>query len=419
MSVIKGTLRLPGDKSLSHRAAIFSAFRPGRSEFTNFNLNRDCAATVQCLSDLGVKILVEGNRLQVEGKHLHEWQKPVQALNAQNSGTTARLLSGLLCNLNFSTTLIGDDSLSKRPMKRIIDPLSQMGANIASNNGYLPLTFNPVDQLQGITYELPVPSAQVKSAVLLAGLFASGRTTVIEKVASRDHTERLLGLPVEYDAAGRKIIHSSADLEIPDISMTIPGDFSSAAFFITAALLLPGSQLIIENVSLNPTRTGFLTVLQKMGAQIEVKTTQQFPEPMGTITVTHQPLSNIQIPVELVPNIIDEIPILSILSARSKGVMELRNARELRFKESDRIKAIVQNLSKVGIQVEEYEDGFRIEGPQNFTGGRVTTYGDHRIAMSFAIAGLIAKQSITLDNPACVAVSFPQFFDLLKQVVQG
>ncbi len=418
MSVVKGTLRLPGDKSLSHRAAIFSAFRPGRSEFTNFNLNRDCAATVQCLSDLGVKISVEGNRLQVEGKHLHEWQRPAQELNAENSGTTARLLSGLLCNLKFSTTLIGDDSLSKRPMKRIIDPLSQMGASIESNNGYLPLTFNPVDQLKGITYELPVPSAQVKSAVLLAGLFASGRTTVIEKVASRDHTERLLGLPVEYDASGRKIIHSSADLEIPDISMTIPGDFSSAAFFITAALLLPGSQLIIENVSLNPTRTGFLTVLQKMGAQIEVKTTQQFPEPMGTITVTHQQLSNIQVPAELVPNIIDEIPILSILSARSRGVMELRNARELRFKESDRIKAIVENLRKVGIQVEEYEDGFRIEGPQNFTGGTVTTFDDHRIAMSFAIAGLISQSPIKLDNPQCVAVSFPQFFDLLKQVVQ-
>ncbi len=419
MSVIKGRLRLPGDKSLSHRAALFSAIRSGKSEFDNFNLNRDCAATVECLANLGVKISVDGNLLCVEGKPLTEWQNPGKALNAENSGTTARLLSGLLSNLKFSTTLIGDSSLSRRPMKRIIEPLSQMGAKIDSNNGFLPLTFNPVKNLKGITYELPVPSAQVKSAVLLAGLLASGQTTVIENVPSRDHTERLLSLPVEYDAAGRKRIHSSPDVEIPDISMTIPGDFSSAAFFIAAALLLPNSHLIIENVSLNPTRTGFLTVLQKMGAMIEVKTTQQFPEPMGTITVTHQQLSNIQIPAELVPNIIDEIPILSILATRSEGVLKLRHARELRFKESDRIQAIVQNLRKVGIQVQEFEDGFRIEGPQYFSGGTITTFGDHRIAMAFAIAGLLSKNTIQLDNPECVAVSFPQFFDLLKQVVHG
>ncbi|APF19520.1 3-phosphoshikimate 1-carboxyvinyltransferase [Caldithrix abyssi] len=420
MPKLKGTVLLPGDKSISHRAALFSAIREGTSYFENFNFNRDCLATLACLRAVGVEIETkEDTSVRINGKDPGRWQKPDHPLNAENSGTTARLLSALLANLPFPTTLIGDASLSRRPMKRIIEPLTQMGADIRSNNGYLPLEFFPVSGLKGIDYELPVASAQVKSAVLMAGLFAEGATRVIETIPSRDHTERLLNLPVEIDARGRKIIRSRRGLPIPDISMKIPGDFSSAAFFITGALLLPGSELMIKNVSLNPTRTGFLEVLKQMGAQLEINLTQQEPEPAGEIVIRPQKLHNIEIPEELIPNIIDEIPILSILAARSEGTLVLRHASELRFKESDRIKAIVQNLRQIGVEVEEFEDGFQVCGPQSFKGGKITTFGDHRIAMSFAIADLLSDEPIEPDDPDCAAVSFPDFYHILKSVVQA
>ncbi len=419
MPKLSGEIVLPGDKSISHRAALFSAIREGVSKFENFNFNQDCLATIHCLKDLGVSIETkEHGKLQIHGKNLTDWQKPKNVLNAENSGTTARLLSALLANLNFHTRLIGDDSLSRRPMKRIIEPLTQMGAKIKSNDGYLPLEFEPVSGLRGITYQLPVASAQVKSAVLLAGLFAEGKTTVIENLTSRDHTERLLKLPVEFDNLGRKLISSWSGLPVPDISMKIPGDFSSAAFFMVGALLLPGSHVTIRNVSLNPTRTGFLKVLELMGAKVKINQIQQEPEPAGDISIGWQKLQNIEIPKELVPNIIDEIPILAILATRSEGTMILHHAQELRFKESDRIKAIVENLHRLGIHCEEFEDGFTINGPQQFKAGKIKTFGDHRIAMSFAIANLLSDEAIELDDPACVAVSFPGFFEILKKVVK-
>jgi len=419
MPKLSGEVVLPGDKSISHRAALFSAIREGVSYFENINFNQDCLATIQCLQALGVSIETqEHGKLQIHGKNLKDWQKPEHELNAENSGTTARLLSALLVNLNFATRLIGDDSLSKRPMKRIIEPLTRMGANIKSNDGYLPLEFEPVSGLRGITYQLPVASAQVKSAVLLAGLFAEGKTTVIENLTSRDHTERLLKLPVEFDDHGRKLIYSWSGLPVPDISMKIPGDFSSAAFFMVGALLLPGSHVTIRNVSLNPTRTGFLKVLELMGAKVKINQIQQEPEPAGDISIGWQKLQNIEIPKELVPNIIDEIPILAILATRSEGTMILHHAQELRFKESDRIKAIVDNLRRLGIHCEEFEDGFSISGPQQFKAGKIKTFGDHRIAMSFAIANLVSDEAIELDDPACVAVSFPNFFEILKKVVK-
>lgn len=419
MPKLKGEILLPGDKSISHRAALFSAFRDGVSYFENFNFNQDCLATVQCLRALSIPVETrEHGKVTIHGKSLDDWQKPQHDLNAENSGTTARLLSALLANLKFPTRLIGDASLSRRPMKRIIEPLTQMGAKIKSNDGYLPLAFEPVPKLNGITFQLPVASAQVKSAVLLAGLFAEGKTTVIENLTSRDHTERLLKLPIDFDEQGRKLIFSWAGLAVPDISMKIPGDFSSAAFFMVGSLLLPGSRLNIRNVSLNPTRTGFLKVLELMGAEIEINQLQQEPEPAGDISIGWQALHNIEIPKELVPNIIDEIPILAILAVRSEGMMILHHARELRFKESDRIKAMVENLRHLGVQCEEFEDGFSISGPQQFKGGKIKTYGDHRIAMSFAIANLVSDEPIELDDPACVAVSFPNFFEILKKVVK-
>ncbi len=419
MPKIAGSVLLPGDKSISHRAALFSALRQGESYFRNFNFNQDCQATLNCLNQLGVMYSFDGEILRIHGRKLLSWQKPANALNAENSGTTSRLMSGLLIHLPFQTEITGDVSLSKRPMERIINPLQKMGAKIKSTDGHLPLHFYPAENITGIEYELPVASAQVKSAVLLAGLFAAGQTKVIERVPTRDHTERLLQLKTEFDHQGRKIIYSGRDIEIPDISMTIPGDFSSASFFITAALLLPKSDLVIRNVSLNSTRIGFIEVLKRMGIELKVTVVQNEPEPMGDIHVQHQSFKNISVPASLVPNIIDEIPILSILATQGHGVLEVRNAEELRVKESDRISAVVNNLQAVGVHVTEFADGFRIEGAQRIIGGKVQTFGDHRIAMSFAIANLVAEHEIVLDQPECVNVSFPRFWQLLKQVVQA
>jgi len=415
---IKGEIFLPGDKSISHRAALFSALLAEKSEFSNFNFNRDCTATLHSLQALGVSWKAQDKHLVVLGRSLHDWQEPQVALNAANSGTTARLLSGLLANLSFAVTLEGDKSLSRRPMERVLTPLRIMGAHIRSRKGLLPLQFYPVEKLYGIKYALPVASAQVKSCVLLAGLFAGGQTEVIEQTPSRDHTERLLQLKIKKNADGSRSVFSSAAVRIPNISMTIPGDFSSAAFFMAAALLLPGSELLIRNVSLNPTRTGFLDVLRTMGAQIEIRQTQTLPEPAGDLLVRYSALQNKTIEKEIVPNIIDEIPILAILASQASGVFKLKGAQELRHKESDRLRAITQNLRRVGVQVTEYPDGLEIKGEQKIAGGEVQTYGDHRIAMSFAIAHLLAQNEIRLDDPGCVAVSFPDFWQILKKIEQ-
>jgi len=414
---ITGEISLPGDKSISHRAALFSAFINEKSEFHNFNLNLDCRATLQCLNTFGIKFNVKHSVLTVEGRLLKNWVRPLGALNAGNSGTTARIISGILSNLHFAVNLTGDSSLKKRPMERIIEPLKQMGAQLNSQNGFLPLEFKPVKHLDGIKYELPVASAQVKSAVLLAGLFAAGHTEVVEFKTSRDHTERLLGLPARQNPDGSLSLFSSPKIDVPNISMTIPGDFSSSAFFIAAALMLPGSELTIRNVSLNPTRTGFLDVLNKMGAKIEVEETASEPEPAGDLHVVYSQLQNITIDEHIIPNIIDEIPILAVLAAKADGTFTLKGASELRHKESDRLHAVAVNLKAAGVDVEELPDGLIIEGGQEFKGGRAVTFGDHRIAMSFAIAGLTSREEIVLDDPGCADVSFPEFWDMLEQIV--
>lgn len=415
--MISGTISLPGDKSISHRAALFSALFNGESHFTNFNSNEDCTATLNCLAQLGIKYTLNGKELTVWGKALKNWQEPKETLYAANSGTTARLLSGLLSSLKFNTTLSGDASLSKRPMQRILTPLSEMGAHIESNAGYLPLTFSGGAKLKGIKYTLPVASAQVKSAILLAGLSTSSPTSVIESKISRDHTERMLGLEI-VNEKGLKTISSSINNAIPNLSMKIPGDFSSAAFYITAALCLPGSKLILKDVSLNPTRTGFLSVIKQMGAQFKTDMTQKSPEPMGNIHIQFSTLKNITIPKEIVPNIIDEIPILAILATQSEGRLIIRNAKELRFKESDRIETITSNLENLGVKTEIFEDGFALEGKQDFNSGTVKSKGDHRIAMAFSIANLFTKSEIKIDNPDCASVSFPDFYTILESIVK-
>ena len=418
MKKIQGKLHLPGDKSISHRAALFSALRPGSSTFSNFNFNQDCSATLGCLRQLGIDWEIRDDTLQVTGKELSQWKKPDSILDAQNSGTTARLLSGILANLEFETTLSGDDSLKKRPMKRILDPLNQMGAIIKSDMGHLPIHFKPANHLSAIHYNLPVASAQVKSCILLAGLFGEKQTEVIETKPSRDHTERLLKLSSKQNPDGSRSYFSSNSNEIPDLSMEIPGDFSSAAFFISAALLLPGSNLKIESVSLNPSRTGLLEVLTEMGANIEIQKLFDEPEPMGNLVIHSSVLQNILPKPSIIPNIIDEIPILAILATQASGRFELHNAKELRFKESDRIALMVENLSNVGVDVQEFEDGFAFEGPCLLKEGNVRTAGDHRIAMAFAIANLLTDDLIRIDDPECVAVSFPSFWELLERITQ-
>ena len=301
-------------------------------------------------------------------------------------------------------------------MGRIIDPLRLMGANISAVDNHLPIKFSPSGNMRGIHYRLPVASAQVKSAVLLSGIFAEGETEVIENVQTRDHTERMLNLRKRKNEDGSNSIFSSSDINFRDISMKIPGDFSSAAFFIVAALISQNSDLFITNASLNPTRTGLLNVLREMGGSIEAEITNEYPEPVGRIHVKSQQLKNIEIQKEIIPNIIDEIPILSILATQSDGEFVIHSAEELRYKESDRIKTIVENLAALGIKVTEFTDGFSIQGPQKIKGGKVTTFNDHRIAMAFTIAGLAASGTIEIDNPKCASVSFPDFYDILRKI---
>ncbi|MEJ2545548.1 MAG: 3-phosphoshikimate 1-carboxyvinyltransferase [Calditrichaceae bacterium] len=419
MKKIKGEVYLPGDKSISHRAALFSAFIPEIAEFENFNFNNDCTASLKGIESLGIEWYTQNDKLYIEGKSFSEWVQPKQSIDAQNSGTTARLISGLLANLPFETQIVGDPSLSKRPMARIITPLSQMGANIDSNNNFLPLKFNPVKNLQGIRYELPVASAQIKSAVLLAGLFAEGETEVVEFKTSRDHTERMLQLTTKVNADASMSIYSSHYAKLHNLSMQIPGDFSSGSFFICAALGLRGSELVLKNVSLNPTRTGLLTILEKMGATFKTIKLQEKPEPIGEIFIKSGDLRNIEIPLELVPNIIDEIPILSVLATQAHGKFLLRGAKELRVKESDRIATIVNNFRNLDITIEEYEDGFELSGPQKIKGGNVKTHHDHRIAMAFTIAQLFTNEKIEIDHPECASVSYPDFYSILDSIVEN
>lgn len=414
---IRGVISVPGDKSISHRGLLFGAIAEGKTTIHNLSSSADVGSTRRCLQQLGVAIIEKENSLEVVGNGLYGIKAPVKPLDCGNSGTTMRLMSGILAAQPFTSILIGDDSLSQRPMQRIIKPLTQMGAKIESQpGGKAPLTIHG-NNLNSIKYISPVASAQVKSNILLAGLYAQGTTTVIEPHLSRDHTERMLadfGVNVNRDGLsvsieGNKILHGTA--------VRVPGDFSSAAFFIGAALVIPNSELKINNIGLNPTRTGLLEILHQMGAKIDIQQYQhESSEPAGDITVITSPLKGVEIPSHLVPKLIDEIPILAVIATRAEGTTKLSGAKELRVKESDRLHAIVNNLSLMGIQIEEQQDGFLIEGPQNLKGAIVDSYGDHRIAMAFAVAGLIAERKTQIKNSDCVEISMPTFFETLQEI---
>jgi 3-phosphoshikimate 1-carboxyvinyltransferase len=416
---VQGRLRVPGDKSISHRYALLAALADGRSLLTNYAPGADCRSTLACLRGLGVSIeqQTEGAVILL-GRGSAGLCSPAGALDAGNSGTTIRLLAGILAGQPFSTTMIGDASLSRRPMRRVIEPLAQMGARIDSHDGRPPLTVNGAP-LHAIAHRPVVPSAQVKSAVLLAGLSASGQTSVTEPTRTRDHTEHALttfGATVLVEGL---TIAVAGGQHLSGQTLTVPGDFSSAAFWMVAAAALPGSRIQIDDVGLNPTRTALIDVLRRFGARVTVEVTGAGGgEPCGSVIVEGDRTNAIEIAPEEVPGLIDELPAIAALAAHG-GEVRVRGAAELRVKESDRIAVLVAGFRALGIDADEQADGFTVGAPHRTppAGGRADAHGDHRMAMAFAIAGLAASRPSTITGADVVGVSYPGFFDVLAQLV--
>jgi 3-phosphoshikimate 1-carboxyvinyltransferase len=414
---ISGTISVPGDKSISHRLAMLAAIARGTTVIHNFAASVDCKSTLECLRRLGVKIDQVDSTVTVHGLGLQGLQKPSRELDAGNSGTTVRLMSGILAGSAFESIFIGDESLSRRPMKRIIDPLRRFGATIeAQEDNYLPIKIRG-GQLSALDFTMPVASAQVKSAVLLAGLHARGVTKVHERVPSRNHTEIALAEFGAHIEIAPNLIEVEGGHELKGKEFTVPGDLSSAAFFIAAALAVPNSKLRLTAVGLNPTRAGFISLLEEVRARVSVSQLSAINgEPAGDIVVESSELAGMDIGGAWIPNIIDEIPMLAVLGTRTRKGIRIRDAAELRAKESDRIRAVAQNLRALGAEIEEYPDGLFVPGPQPLRSGVVDSFGDHRIAMAFAVGALFADGPVTIERPECAAISFPGFFELLNRV---
>ena len=422
---ISGVVEVPGDKSISHRYALLAALARGRSEIAGYAAAADCQSTLGCLERLGVGIErsggANGGSVAITGAGLDGLRRSRRALDAQNSGTTMRLLTGILAGQSFDSTITGDASLRKRPMRRVIDPLTQMGAHIAGRDGnFAPLEIHS-SKLQAVHYTLPVASAQVKSAVLLAGLFAEGETAVEEHVSTRDHTEVALG---EFGASTRRtgrtvFVMGRKPLEAR--RLTVPGDLSSAAFFLAAAYVLPDSDLIIHNVGLNPTRTAVLDVLSGWGAKVKIVSVHgESGELIGDVAVKNTPLTGGVLSGAIVAQLIDELPMLAALGPYTRDGVEIRDASELRLKESDRVAVLAENLRRMGAHVEERPDGLRVEGQSagQLRGAEIDPAGDHRMAMAFSIAALGASSASTIRDAGCVAISYPDFFSLLDRIVE-
>jgi len=416
---VTGELKLPGDKSISHRAVMFSSMAKGTSKIYNLSNGEDVKSTQSCFKKLGSEIFNKGDYLEVTGKGFKGFKKPDEELDAGNSGTTTRLISGILIAQDFESTIIGDSSLSKRPMKRIISPLSEMGGKIQSTENYtLPLHISSAEKIIPINYELPVASAQVKSAILLAGLHCEDETTVIEKLPSRDHTERMLGLRTEQKGIEKISYVSKANYPVAK-EYIVPSDISTAAFFIVLTLLTKNSVLRIKDVSLNKTRTGILTVLKNMGGKIEIENQREIAgEDLGDIIAYSSKLQNVDIPEEIIPNIIDEIPILTVAGVFASGSFKINKVAELRGKETDRIKAICYNLNLLGLSVNELENGFDVSGNMKNEKVIFESFEDHRIAMAFAIMSLLLNQGGKVNNFDCVNISNPNFLSQLKLIVR-
>lgn len=414
---LKGEITIPGDKSISHRAVMFGALSKGTTEVTNFLQGADCLSTIDCFRRLGVEIENTTNKILVHGKGLHGLKKPDSILDVGNSGTTTRLISGILAGQNFETVLNGDDSIQSRPMKRIMEPLKLMGADITSiyGNNCAPLRITG-SSLKGIHYTSQVASAQVKSCILLAGLYADGTTSVTEPTVSRNHTEVMLrGFGANINCQGK----TASILPTPELfgqKIEVPGDISSAAYFIAAGLIVPGSEILVKNVGVNPTRDGLIHVCEAMGADITLLNKRENGgEPVADILVRHSSLKSTTIQGAIIPTLIDELPMIAVMACFAKGTTIIKDAAELKVKESDRISVMADNLSRMGAHITATEDGMIIEGGYPLHGAEIDSHLDHRIAMSFAVAALASEGETTIKDADCVKISYPDFYkDLLN-----
>ncbi|OGW13485.1 MAG: 3-phosphoshikimate 1-carboxyvinyltransferase [Nitrospirae bacterium GWA2_42_11] len=417
---LSGEISVQGDKSISHRAVILGSIAEGTTRVTNFLPSEDCIRTIKAFEAMGINIEMNRNTLIINGKGLNGLTEPNDVMDMRNSGTSARLLCGLLSGQPFFSVMTGDSSLRRRPMKRVADPLRMMGATIWGRGGgdFLPMCIKG-SEIKGITYKLPVASAQVKSAILFAGLYAKGITSVEEITTSRDHTERMMVyFGINLMRKGSILIVEGG--EKPSAKeVEVPGDISAAAFFMVGASLIEGSEVVIKDVGINPTRTGIIDILRKMGASIEISNQREMgAEPAGDIRIKSALLKGIEIKGDVIPRCVDELPVICIAAAVAEGETVIKDASELRVKESDRIAVMAECLSRVGVEVETYPDGMRIKGGMGLKGTVCNSHGDHRIAMSMAIAGLITEGEMTIEDTECINTSFPEFEETLRKLVK-
>ncbi len=419
--MLKGSFELIGDKSISHRAVMFSSISKGHNKISNFLMGEDCLSTISCFRKMGVDIQIDGKDVYVKGNGLYGLQKPKEILDVGNSGTTIRLMMGILAGNKFDATLIGDNSIAKRPMKRVTDPLRLMGCNIEGKDdaNYTPIKIYGGD-LKAIDYHMPVASAQVKSALILASLYANDTSFIYEKVKSRNHTEIMLkSFGADINVENLKISVNPVN-ELFSQDIYVPGDISSAAFIIVSALITKGSEVIIKNVGLNETRTGIIDVVKNMNGNIEIINERLVGgELVGDLLVRYtKDLCATTIDKDIIPRLIDEIPVIAVLATQAEGTTIIKDAQELKVKESNRIKSMVENLKILGADIEELEDGMIIKGKSKLNGGKIKTFKDHRIAMAFSTLNLISAETIKLDNEDCINVSFPGYFDLIKSLTK-
>lgn len=417
---LQGSLIVPGDKSVSHRSIMFGAMATGTTTVEGFLLGEDCLDTIKCFRKLGVNIDVQATNVTIESPGINNWEEPSEVLYTGNSGTTTRLMLGVLAGSHIHAIMTGDASIAKRPMRRVVDPLRLMQADIRGrNNGqYTPLAIQG-KPLQAIDYTMPVASAQVKSAILLAGLHATGTTIVREAVVSRDHTERMLrqfGVAVTTKDGA---VHLTGNQPLQATHVKVPGDISSAAFFLVAGAIVPNSEITLQNVGLNPTRDGIIDVLQAMKVKLAITNVTEDAEPTATLTVQTSEMQATIIGGDVIPRLIDEIPILALLATQAHGTTIIKDAEELKVKETDRIQAVVTELKKLGATIEATEDGMVITGPTPLHGANLASYGDHRIGMMGAIAALIAEGEVTIDDTACIGISYPTFFEHIEQLAKS
>jgi 3-phosphoshikimate 1-carboxyvinyltransferase len=414
-----GEVTIPGDKSISHRSVMFGSIAHGETRVTNFLPGDDCLSTISCFRQLGVTIEESNNELRIIGNGFEGLTEPDEILDVGNSGTTIRLIMGILAGRPFFSSLVGDASIGKRPMTRVTEPLKQMGAMIdgRKNGAFTPISIRG-GSLTPINYHLPVASAQVKSALILAGLQAEGETTIVERAETRDHTERMIHMFGGEILKNNRTITVKGGQKLKASTIHVPGDISSAAFFLVAGAIVPGSEIVLKNVGLNPTRTGIIEVMKNMGADLRIIQNEgNLFEPSGDLIIKTSSLKGTVVEGDLIPSLIDEIPIIALLATQAEGMTVIKDAEELKVKETNRIDTVVQELKKLGARIEATDDGMIIYGKSKLSGGTVSSHGDHRIGMMLAIAALLCKSDVKLESPEAISVSYPNFFSHLNSFI--